>query len=188
METSEKSNINNKRTPRRYNLQTAYFAVFCLGVLATAFLFYFFGRNEWLIAAFGAAVAVLILGIASLYGIFNTYNLRVKRLRAAVSKAEEGDLQTIAHDTENDELARLAADINRLIQTNHTRVGMMTDVSEKVRNASQTIAANVEEHRASSSEIGSAMSEIAAGASDQSELMRKNKTGNRSVKRTNERY
>ncbi|BBN98191.1 methyl-accepting chemotaxis protein [Sporolactobacillus terrae] len=187
METSEKNNKNNKRTPRRYNLHSAYFAIFCLGALATAFLFYFFGRNEWLIAAFGAAVAVLIIGVASLYGIFNAYNLRVKRLRAAVSKAEEGDLQTIAHDTENDELSRLAADINRMIQTNHARVGMMTDVSEKVKNASQTIAANVEEHRASSSEIGSAMSEIAAGASDQAELMSKNKQATDQLKeRTNE--
>ncbi|WKB35310.1 methyl-accepting chemotaxis protein [Terrilactibacillus sp. S3-3] len=47
-------------------------------------------------------------------------------------------------------------------------------VSEQVRDASQTLVASVQQNAASSNEVARAMSEIAAGATNQSELMEAN--------------
>ncbi|MCQ2009691.1 methyl-accepting chemotaxis protein [Sporolactobacillus sp. STSJ-5] len=172
MALKEKQKSRNKR---RFNLQSLYFVAFFIGVLGVTAVFYYFGVEGMLVPAIIASGVTLIAGLFALLFIFKGYNKRVHDLRLAVGRAETGDMSVIINDKENDELARLAEGINHMIRMNHSVIESMSKVSEKVNDASQSLVSSVEEHTASSNEIGSTMTEIAAGASDQAELMGKNK-------------
>ncbi|MCO7126973.1 methyl-accepting chemotaxis protein [Sporolactobacillus shoreicorticis] len=172
MTLKEKQKGQNKR---RFNLQSLYFAVFFIGVFVVTGVFYYFGTEGMLVPAIIVSGTTLVVGLAALVFVFRGYNKRVRNLRLAVGRAETGDMSVVINDKENDDLARLAEGINHMIRMNHSVINSMTQVSEKVNDASQSLVSSVEEHTASSNEIGSTMTEIAAGASEQAELMSKNK-------------
>lgn len=124
-----------------------------------------------------AALLLIVLGLAFLASrlIAASYAKRINRMKQAVEKAKNGDLGVRIDGQGGDELSDLAAGINHMIDLNRVMIERITRVSEKVSDASQTLVASVEENTASSNEVGSTMSEIAAGASNQAELMTKNK-------------
>lgn len=175
MAVTDKKKTDEQPKKRRINLQSVYFALFFIGASGIALLFYYFGAAGMLVPAWIVGVAALIAGLVVLRLIFSGYNKRVRILRLAVGKAENGDMSVVIKDKENDELARLSEGINHMISLNNNVLESMREVSEKVTDASQALVASVEEQTASATEISSTMSEIAAGASNQAELMSKNK-------------
>jgi methyl-accepting chemotaxis protein len=175
MDLKKKDKAEGSLNSRRFNLQSLYLVMFIIGALCVAAAFYFLGTAQMVFPAVAAALVLLVVGGIALRFIFTGYNKRIHKLRIAVGRAETGDMSVIVKDSENDELARLAEGINHMIRMNHSVIDSMSEVSDKVNDASQALVSSVEEHTASSNEIGSTMTEIAAGASDQAELMVKNK-------------
>ncbi|MCO7175057.1 methyl-accepting chemotaxis protein [Sporolactobacillus kofuensis] len=176
MVVQEKKKAESRWIAKVCNLQNFYLIAYLIGVIIVTLAFYLFGSKGMLWPSLFTAVGVMLLGaIALRLIIFRSYNNRVHRLRLAVAKAETGDLSVIIKVKGNDELAYLAEGINHMVRMNHNVISSMTAISEKVNDASQSLVSSVEEHTASSNEISSTMTEIAAGASDQAELMSRNK-------------
>lgn len=175
MALKEKKKAEGRWILKGFNLQSLYLVAFLFGVIIVGALFYYLGKSDMLVPALFAVGVTIVAGAIVLRFIFSSYNKRVHVLRLAVARAESGDMSVIVKDSGNDELALLAEGINHMVRMNHSVIESMTAVSEKVNDASQSLVSSVEEHTASSNEIGSTMTEIAAGASDQAELMSKNK-------------
>lgn len=175
MALKEKKKAEGRWILKGFNLQSLYLVAFLFGVIIVGAVFYYLGKSDMLVPAVLAVGVTIVAGAIVLRFIFSSYNKRVHVLRLAVARAESGDMSVIVKDSGNDELALLAEGINHMVRMNHSVIESMTAVSEKVNDASQSLVSSVEEHTASSNEIGSTMTEIAAGASDQAELMSKNK-------------
>lgn len=175
MALKEKKKAEGRWILKGFNLQSLYLVAFLFGVIIVGAVFYYLGKSDMLVPAILAVGVTIVAGAIVLRFIFSSYNKRVHVLRLAVARAESGDMSVVVKDSGNDELALLAEGINHMVRMNHSVIESMTAVSEKVNDASQSLVSSVEEHTASSNEIGSTMTEIAAGASDQAELMSKNK-------------
>lgn len=156
-------------------MQQVLLIVFLLSVTVLAVLFYICGHNGLVLPAGGLLLLTLIGNWLTLQIVFNFYNKRIHVLKLAIEKAESGDLNVHVAIKGRDDLAALAAGLNQLMDASRKMFARIQQVSEKVGDASRTLVSSVEEHTASSEEIGSTMSEIASGASDQAELMAKNK-------------
>lgn len=158
-----------------FSLQRMLLVIYLAVVVVLAFLFFICGSKELVLPAAILLVLTLIVNWLGLTYIFNSYNKRIHAIKLVVEKAENGDLNGHCEIRGRDELAVLAHGVNSMISMNRKMLEHISRVSDKVGDAAQSLVSSVEEHTASSNEIGSTMSEIAAGASDQAGLMAKNK-------------
>ncbi|MDD9148023.1 MULTISPECIES: methyl-accepting chemotaxis protein [unclassified Sporolactobacillus] len=156
-------------------LQARFALPFSMLIILTVIFTYILGRSFGVLPVVVLLLIVLVLGFFSSYFIAAFYSKRIDHLRQALEEVKNGDLSVRVDDQGSDEFSALAAGINHMIDVNRQMIENITHVSEKVGDASQTLVASVEENTASSNEVGSTMSEIAAGASNQAELMNKNK-------------
>ncbi|TGA97535.1 methyl-accepting chemotaxis protein [Sporolactobacillus shoreae] len=160
---------------RFFSLQSVLLAAYLVVIIALAFLFYECGSKGLVLPAVTLLLVTLVGTSIGLILVFNSYNKRIHIIKLAVEKAEKGDLSVRCEVRGHDELAVLAEGTDTMIRMNREMLEHIKGVSEKVGDAAQTLVSSVEEHTASSNEIGSTMSEIAAGASDQAGLMGKNR-------------
>lgn len=144
-------------------------------IMLTALLSFICGYYRMVLPAIIVLAAALLLGVLGTRLFSNYYVKKIDQLRQTVEKVEKGDLSIHLDDGGQDELSSLAAGVNQMIDMNRRMIENITGVSEKVGDAAQTLVASVEENTASSNEVGSTMSEIAAGASNQADLMARNK-------------
>lgn len=130
--------------------------------------------NTIILSALLVLIIVLIVAAVMAYFISGWFTKRISRLEKVVNKAEKGDLTVQADDGRNDEVGMLSASVNHMIQMNRNMLNRMAKVSGQVMDASQTLVASVQQNTASSNEVARTMSEIAAGATNQSELTEAN--------------
>lgn len=119
-------------------------------------------------------IVILVIAFAVSFWVARRITGRVYSLKRAIEKMEQGDLTAFVNDTHTDEIGQLSSSVKHMMEINRQTISGITKVSEQVSDASQTLVASVEENTASANEVSSAMSEIAAGASNQSELMEAN--------------
>ncbi|WKB35306.1 methyl-accepting chemotaxis protein [Terrilactibacillus sp. S3-3] len=126
---------------------------------------------------------IVVLAIASAVSFWVARRItgRVYSLKRVIEKMEQGDLTAFINDTHTDEIGQLSQSVKHMMDRNRRTLSNIAKVSEQVSDASQTLVASVEENTASANEVSSAMSEIAAGASNQSELMDGNQKATNTV-------
>lgn len=124
-----------------------------------------------------AVTVLLILLVAVLVTTFLLRGvvLRLRRIQQAARKVEQGDLTVSLPVIGKDELSELTASINAMAKANREAFLKMTEVTQQVAGASQTLVASAEENVASTNEISATVQEIASGATSQSSALDENR-------------
>ncbi|RYL93707.1 methyl-accepting chemotaxis protein [Sporolactobacillus sp. THM19-2] len=172
--SSEKPNhAVNTRSEKKHVRQVILLILLLAAFTGLALIFFLLGRYDKVPEAAVLLVLTLVASVLVLRLVFRFYNQRIHQLKQTVEAAEAGDLRVRASLKGSDELEELGDLVNRMLTGHQKMLAHIHQVAEKVGDASQTLVSNSEEHTASAGEIGSAMSEIASGASNQAELMSK---------------
>jgi methyl-accepting chemotaxis protein len=125
-----------------------------------------------------SAVTVLLILLIAIF--VTTFLLRgvvsrIRTIQRAARKVEQGDLTVSLPVIGKDELSELTTSINTMAKANRAAFQKMTEVTQRVAGASQTLVASAEENVASTNEISATVQEIAAGATSQSTALDENR-------------
>ncbi|RYM05869.1 methyl-accepting chemotaxis protein [Sporolactobacillus sp. THM7-7] len=132
------------------------------------------GRGLFVLSMILELVVVVGMAFIIFQILTRTITKRIFSIQHVVKGMSEGDLTAGVTVHSNDEIGHLEHHVRQMMSSYRMTLGHISKVADRVNDASQTLVATVEENTASASEISSTMSEIAAGTSNESELMKKN--------------
>ena len=98
---------------------------------------------------------------------FDKTLIRIREMRVAAARAEQGDLAIEISDTETDELSFLAKSFNRIIQSEAELIRLVKDIVDSLIDMSQQIASTADEMAGASSEIVHTTQKMTEGINEQ---------------------
>jgi methyl-accepting chemotaxis protein len=122
---------------------------------------------------YGLAAAFLALLLAGGLALFIVRSVRrpIALLAGASEQAAGGDLTVRATHTGSDELGRLGASFNGMLESIASLVGRVADTSSAVTSSSEQMARTAEESGRSAGEIADAIQNVAHGAEIQTRMV-----------------
>lgn len=140
--------------------------------------------NQANLIALPSAITVLLILLIAIFVtnfLLKKVVIRLRNIQHVAKQVEQGDMTVSIPVTGNDELSELTKSINAMAGANREAFKKLTDVTQQVAGASQTLVASAEENVASANEISATVSEIAAGASNQSTALDEGQTSLQSL-------
>ncbi|GIP33745.1 methyl-accepting chemotaxis protein [Paenibacillus sp. J2TS4] len=116
-------------------------------------------------------IIVLLAAVIISYYFTRRITKPIHSLMASMKEVEQGRLNIRVDLERKDEIGQLASVFNSMVTKIRSLIGSIDQISDKVKEASQTLVANTEENQAASSEITRAVNQIAEGAGQQAELV-----------------
>jgi methyl-accepting chemotaxis protein len=98
----------------------------------------------------------------------------IHALQQIMKNVEEGDLSVSLNIKHNNEIGQLSGSFNEMVEQLRGILKRVSALSQQVTEVSQLMASSAEENTVSSNEIAATMEEIAAGATNQTELVQTN--------------
>ncbi|WML44421.1 methyl-accepting chemotaxis protein [Neobacillus sp. PS3-40] len=98
----------------------------------------------------------------------------IHALQKTMKSVEDGDLSVSLEVKQNNEIGLLSNSFNAMVGQLREIIAKVSTLSQQVTDVSQLMASSAEENTAASNEIATTMEEIAAGATNQTELVQTN--------------
>lgn len=118
-------------------------------------------------------ITLIVAAVISLF-VSRKVTVPVNQLKEAMREMKEGNLQASVSIQRKDEIGELAISFDEMTEQMRMLIGEMAQITEHVTDASQTVVASAEENSAAANEVSTTMQQIAAGSSQQAEMMEGN--------------
>jgi methyl-accepting chemotaxis protein len=119
---------------------------------------------------------LIVIAFSILISLFVTRRITkpIHTLQKTMKSVEEGDLSVSLEIKHKNEIGQLSCSFNEMVEQLRGILTKVSALSQQVTEVSQLMASSAEENTVSSNEIATTMEEIAAGATNQTELVQTN--------------